>query len=87
MEKYVVDVFIPAYKPGPELAELLRSLAKQVYPIHQVFIANTEKKYWDPAFEKAYPNIQGAYPMINQQFVLHEAQNYAYVNREDYAGD
>ena len=58
MEKYVVDVFIPAYKPGPELAELLRSLAKQVYPIHQVFIANTEKKYWDPVFEKAYPNCK-----------------------------
>ena len=38
-------------------------------------------------FEKAYPNMQGAYPMINQQFVLHEAQNYAYVNREDDAGD
>lgn len=38
-------------------------------------------------FEKAYPDLQGAYPMINQQFVLHEAQDYTYVNREDDTGD
>ncbi|MBR2038124.1 MAG: DUF2156 domain-containing protein, partial [Lachnospiraceae bacterium] len=33
--------------------------------------------------EKAYSDIQGAYPMINQQFVLHEMQNYTYINREE----
>lgn len=38
-------------------------------------------------FEKAYPDLQGAYPMINQQFVLHEAQDFAYVNREEDTGD
>jgi hypothetical protein len=38
-------------------------------------------------FEKAYPSLQGAYPMINQQFVLHEAQDYTYVNREEDTGD
>lgn len=38
-------------------------------------------------FEKAYPDLQGAYPMINQQFVLHECQNYKYVNREEDVGD
>ena len=36
--------------------------------------------------EKAYAQVQGAYPMINQQFLLHEAQGYPYVNREDDAG-
>ena len=36
--------------------------------------------------EKAYAEIQGAYPMINQQFVMHEAQNYKYVNREEDTG-
>jgi len=36
--------------------------------------------------EKAFAQIQGAYPMINQQFVLHEAQNYKYVNREEDTG-
>ncbi len=33
--------------------------------------------------EKAYAEIQGAYPMINQQFVLHEMQEFTYVNREE----
>lgn len=38
-------------------------------------------------FEKAFPDLQGAYPMINQQFVLHEAQEFMYVNREEDTGD
>lgn len=38
-------------------------------------------------FEKALPDLQGAYPMINQQFVLHECQNFRYVNREEDTGD
>lgn len=36
--------------------------------------------------EKAFADIQGAYPMINQQFVEHEAQDYKYVNREEDTG-
>lgn len=36
--------------------------------------------------EKAFADIQGAYPMINQQFVTHECLNYKYVNREDDTG-
>lgn len=36
--------------------------------------------------EKAFAEVQGAYPMINQQFLLHEASQYKYVNREDDAG-
>lgn len=38
-------------------------------------------------FEKAFPEIQGAYPMINQQFVLRNCQHYTYVNREEDTGD
>lgn len=38
-------------------------------------------------FEKAFPDLQGAYPMINQQFVLHEAQSFTYINREEDTGD
>ena len=33
--------------------------------------------------EKALADAEGAYPMINQQFVLHEAAEYSYINRED----
>lgn len=36
--------------------------------------------------EKADTRIQGAYPMINRQFVLHNMLGYAYVNREDDLG-
>ena len=38
-------------------------------------------------FEKAYPDLQGAYPMINQQFILHEGGRFTYVNREEDTGD
>lgn len=37
--------------------------------------------------EKAFADIQGAYPMINQQFVIHEMENFKYVNREDDVGE
>ena len=36
--------------------------------------------------EKAFSDIQGAYPMINQQFVEHECMDYKYINREDDTG-
>lgn len=36
--------------------------------------------------EKALPDIEGAYPMINQQFVQHECGEYTYINREDDTG-
>lgn len=37
-------------------------------------------------FEKAFASVQGAYPMINQQFIEHELMEYTYVNREDDLG-
>lgn len=37
--------------------------------------------------EKAFPDIEGAYTMINQQFVLHETEGFTYINREDDTGD
>lgn len=36
--------------------------------------------------EKAFASVQGAYPMINQQFVAHECMNYKYINREEDTG-
>lgn len=38
-------------------------------------------------FEKAYADIQGAYPMINREFVRHELENFTYVNREEDLGE
>lgn len=37
-------------------------------------------------FEKAFADVPGAYAVINQQFALHEAAGYRYLNREDAAG-
>lgn len=37
--------------------------------------------------EKAFSDIKGAYQVINQEFILHEAMECAYINREDDAGD
>lgn len=37
--------------------------------------------------EKAFADIQGAYSVINQQFLIHEAEDCTYVNREDDVGD
>lgn len=41
---------------------------------------------FDVSFEKAYSEVHGAYPMINQQFVQHELQQYKYINREEDVG-
>lgn len=38
-------------------------------------------------FEKAFSDIQGAYPMINQQFAEHAAEGFTYINREEDTGD
>lgn len=37
-------------------------------------------------FEKAYPGIRGAYPIINREFVKNELSSYKYINREDDVG-
>ena len=45
--KLLVDVMIPVYKPKKQLKHLLAMLAVQTYPVHQVILINTEKKYWN----------------------------------------
>lgn len=37
--------------------------------------------------EKAFSDVQGAYPMINREFVRHNCDGYQFVNREDDVGD
>lgn len=37
-------------------------------------------------FEKAYADIQGAYPMINREFVRRDLRKYKYINREEDMG-
>ena len=37
--------------------------------------------------EKAFYDIQGAYPMINKQFVINNCVDYKFINREEDTGD
>lgn len=37
-------------------------------------------------FEKAFADVDGAYQMINQQFIIHELSDYTYINREEDLG-
>jgi hypothetical protein len=37
-------------------------------------------------FEKALADFEGAYQIINQQFIIHELSEYTYVNREEDLG-
>ena len=37
--------------------------------------------------EKAFADVQGAYPMINKQFVINAAEGFEFINREDDTGD
>ena len=40
----------------------------------------------DVHIEKAFSDVRGAYPMINQQFVLNSCKDYKYINREEDTG-
>lgn len=37
--------------------------------------------------EKAFADVEGAYPMINRSFIRAETEGFRYINREDDAGD
>ncbi|MDD3277351.1 MAG: glycosyltransferase family 2 protein [Lachnospiraceae bacterium] len=55
--KYIVDVLIPTYKPGSEFQKLLLGIMSQNYPIRNILVVNTEKKYWNPVFEQICPTL------------------------------
>ena len=44
------------------------------------------KEVFSVHIEKAFSDIRGAYPMINQQFVKNELSSFKYINREDDTG-
>ena len=49
------DVIIPTYKPGAELETLLRGLLIQTVKPDNIFIINTEEKFWKKEFEDILP--------------------------------
>ena len=52
MENKTVDVIIPAYHPGNELATLIKRLEKQTVSIHRIIVMNTEESMWNKEWEK-----------------------------------
>ena len=45
MEKAIVDVVIPVYKPDGTFRLLLQRLQEQTFPVHKIIIMNTEEVY------------------------------------------
>ena len=48
----MIDLVIPAYKPGEDLARLLGEMKKQSKPLNKIIVMNTEEKYWTEFLEK-----------------------------------
>lgn len=57
MNKPIVDILIPTYRPGQEFEELLLGLLKQTYPVRNILIVNTDASLWDSRFEQIVPNL------------------------------
>ena len=49
------DVIIPTYKPSSELKELLKGILTQTVKPVNIFIINTEEKFWKKEFEEIIP--------------------------------
>lgn len=41
------DMIIPTYKPGQRFLDLMEMLKKQSFPIHRIYVFNTEKRYFE----------------------------------------
>ncbi len=66
MEKLIVDIIIPVYRPNKTFRLLLRKLQEQTFVVHKVIIANTEKRYW----EEFIGRREGAASLENLPFEL-----------------
>ena len=49
------DIIIPTYKPGTELTALLKGMLIQTLKPDNIFIINTEEKFWKTEFESILP--------------------------------
>ena len=58
MNKPVIDVIIPAYRPGEEFRDVLVRLNRQNLPVHRVLIMNTEERFWNHSWEEEFPFVE-----------------------------
>lgn len=49
------DLIVPTYRPGEQLKTLLNGIKAQSMSPENIFIINTEEKYWDREYEKIFP--------------------------------
>lgn len=47
MNRKTVDVIIPSYKPDHKFEQLIQQLKNQSYPVKNIYIINTEEKYFN----------------------------------------
>ena len=57
-KKPEVSVIIPAYRPEIKFERLLKKIQKQSYPVKEIIVMNTEKKYWNMDWEFVNPNLK-----------------------------
>jgi hypothetical protein len=69
---------------------ILELVCGAIYVDNRIVAFSLGEQLTDDTFvihcEKAFSGIQGAYSIINQQFVQNEASNFKYVNREEDLG-
>ncbi|MEF9917205.1 MAG: glycosyltransferase family 2 protein [Lachnospiraceae bacterium] len=58
MEKKIIDIIIPTYKPDEKFKLLIRRLQQQSYPIHRIYVMNTLTDTFPEEFCKEYGNLE-----------------------------
>ena len=53
-----IDVAILTYRPGKEFPVLLRRLKAQTCRPHRLLVINTERRFWNRAWEKEFPGME-----------------------------
>ncbi|MDR2834756.1 MAG: phosphatidylglycerol lysyltransferase domain-containing protein [Bacteroidales bacterium] len=89
LEKSQQSEFL-AVKKMLENFEILNLIIGGIYVNNNLVAFSIGEKLTNDTFvvhcEKAYSDINGAYSIINQQFIINEAKNFTFVNREEDLG-
>lgn len=81
MERPVVDIIIPVYRPNDTFRLLLRKLQEQTFVVHKVIIANTEQSLWEDYLKKEYGSSEAAKAFFRK---LPFALEVFHVKKEDF---
>lgn len=58
MRDYTVDIVIPVYKPDEKFHKLMQMLKCQSYPIHKIYLMNTEASYFPKGKYEAQAGVE-----------------------------